>query len=71
VVEARLRGTELADDWVLLGNHCDAWEFGGVDPSSGTASMLELTRALGEMAKKGIRPRRSIIACSWATRALA
>ncbi len=65
VVEARLRGTELADEWVLLGNHRDAWEFGGVDPSSGTASMLELTRALGEMAKKGIRPRRSIIACSW------
>ena len=53
VVEARLRGTELPDEWVLLGNHRDAWEFGGVDPSSGTASMLELTRALGEMAKKG------------------
>jgi N-acetylated-alpha-linked acidic dipeptidase len=65
VVEARLRGAELPDEWVLVGNHRDAWEFGGVDPSSGTASMLELTRALGEMAKKGIRPRRTIIACSW------
>jgi len=65
VVEARLPGAEVPDEWVLVGNHRDAWEFGGVDPSSGTASMLELTRALGEMAKKGIRPRRTIIACSW------
>jgi N-acetylated-alpha-linked acidic dipeptidase len=65
VVEARLRGADLPDEWVLVGNHRDAWEFGAVDPSSGTASMLELTRALGEMARKGMRPRRSIIACSW------
>ena len=65
VVEARLPGAEVPDEWVLLGNHRDAWEFGGVDPSSGTASMLELTRALGEMAKTGTRPRRTIIACSW------
>jgi len=65
VVEARLRGTDLPDEWVLAGNHRDAWEFGGVDPSSGTASMLELTRALGEMVKTGIRPRRTIIVCSW------
>ncbi|MBZ5647406.1 MAG: M28 family metallopeptidase [Acidobacteriia bacterium] len=65
VVEARLRGAELPDQWVLIGNHHDAWEFGGVDPSSGTASMMELTRALGEMAKKGMRPRRTLIACSW------
>ena len=65
VVEARLRGADLPDEWVLVGNHRDAWEFGGVDPSSGTASMLEMTRALGEMASKGMRPRRTIIACSW------
>jgi N-acetylated-alpha-linked acidic dipeptidase len=65
VVEARLRGAELPDEWVLIGNHRDAWVFGGVDPSSGTASMLELTRALGELAKNGMRPRRTLIACSW------
>jgi N-acetylated-alpha-linked acidic dipeptidase len=65
VVEARLPGSDLPDEWVLVGNHRDAWEFGGVDPSSGTASMLELTRALGEMAGNGMRPRRTIIACSW------
>jgi N-acetylated-alpha-linked acidic dipeptidase len=65
VVEARIRGTELPDDWVLVGNHRDAWVFGGVDPSSGTASMMELTRALGELKQRGIRPRRTIVVCSW------
>jgi N-acetylated-alpha-linked acidic dipeptidase len=65
VVEARLRGSELPDEWVLLGNHRDAWVYGGVDPSSGTASMLELTRALGELKQRGIRPRRTIVVCSW------
>ena len=65
VVEARIRGSELPDEWVLVGNHRDAWAFGGVDPSSGTASMMELTRALGELKQRGIRPRRTLIACSW------
>src|SRR5438876_1000957 len=65
VVEARIRGSELPDEWVLLGNHRDAWVFGGVDPSSGTASMMELTRALGELKQRGIRPRRTMMVCSW------
>jgi N-acetylated-alpha-linked acidic dipeptidase len=65
VVEARIRGSELPDEWVLFGNHRDAWVFGGVDPSSGTASMMELTRALGELKQGGIRPRRTIVVCSW------
>jgi N-acetylated-alpha-linked acidic dipeptidase len=65
VVEARIRGAEFPDEWVLLGNHHDAWEYGGVDPSSGTASMMELTRALGAMLKNGFRPKRTLIFCSW------
>jgi len=65
VVEGRLRGSELPDEWVVLGNHRDAWVFGGVDPSSGTASMMELTRALGELKKQGMRPRRTLVVCSW------
>ena len=65
VVEARIRGGDLPDEWVLVGNHRDAWVYGGVDPVSGTASMLELTRSLGELKQRGIRPRRTIIACSW------
>jgi N-acetylated-alpha-linked acidic dipeptidase len=65
VVEGRIRGSEIPDEWVVLGNHRDAWVFGGVDPSSGTASMMELTRALGELTQHGMRPRRTIIVCSW------
>ncbi len=65
VVEGRIRGSELPDEWVVLGNHRDAWVFGGVDPSSGTASMMEVTRALGELKKQGIRPRRTLVVCSW------
>ena len=65
VVEGRIRGAELPDEWIVLGNHRDAWVFGGVDPSSGTASMMELTRSLGKLAKQGIRPRRTIVVCSW------
>ncbi len=65
VVEGRIRGAELPDEWIVLGNHRDAWVFGGVDPSSGTASMMEMTRALGQLAKEGARPRRTIVVCSW------
>jgi len=65
VVEGRIRGSELPDEWVVLGNHRDAWVFGGVDPSSGTASMMEMTRALGMLAKEGMRPRRTLVVCSW------
>ncbi|MGH9744805.1 MAG: M28 family metallopeptidase [Candidatus Acidiferrales bacterium] len=65
VSEARIRGSEFPDEWVILGNHRDAWAFGGVDPSSGTASMLELTHDLGELLKQGIRPKRTLVICSW------
>ncbi|HZQ68819.1 MAG TPA: serine hydrolase [Terriglobales bacterium] len=65
VVEARIRGSELPDQWVVLGNHRDAWVYGGVDPSSGTASMMEVTRSLGQLLKQGTRPRRTLVICSW------
>ena len=65
VVEGRIRGSEVPDEWVVLGNHRDAWVFGGVDPSSGTASMMEVTRAFGQLKKQGARPRRTLIVCSW------
>jgi N-acetylated-alpha-linked acidic dipeptidase len=66
-VIARLRGSDPAvrDQVVLLSNHHDAWTFGGVDPSSGTASALELARALGELAKQGHAPRRTITFGIW------
>lgn len=63
-VVAKLHGTS-DDEWVLLGNHHDAWVFGAVDPSSGTATMLETARSLGELAKSGWKPRRTIVMCEW------
>ena len=65
VVEGRLRGTERPDEWVVLGNHHDAWVFGGVDPSSGTAAMMELTRRSAGWLAKASRPRRTLVFGSW------
>jgi len=65
VVEGRIRGSERPDEWVVLGNHHDAWVFGGVDPSSGTAAMMELTGALGRLAREGVRPRRTLVFGAW------
>ncbi|HZE69661.1 MAG TPA: M28 family metallopeptidase [Pyrinomonadaceae bacterium] len=64
-VIGRLRGSERPDEWVVLGNHRDAWVFGGVDPSSGTASLMETARAFGELKRGGWKPRRTLIFASW------
>jgi len=64
-VIARIPGTEEPEKLVILGNHHDAWVYGAVDPASGTASMLELARALGRLVKMGFRPRRTILLGSW------
>jgi N-acetylated-alpha-linked acidic dipeptidase len=64
-VIGRLRGTERPDEWVILGNHRDAWVFGGVDPSSGTATMMETARAFGELKRSGWKPRRTLVFGSW------
>ncbi|MGH9704622.1 MAG: M28 family peptidase, partial [Candidatus Acidiferrales bacterium] len=63
-VIATLRGTD-DDQWVVLGNHHDAWVFGAADPSSGTAVMLESARAIGELARSGWKPRRTMVFCQW------
>ena len=65
VVEGRIQGADVPNQWIVLGNHRDAWVFGGVDPSSGTASMMEMTRAFGALLKQGVRPRRTLVFCSW------
>jgi N-acetylated-alpha-linked acidic dipeptidase len=64
-VIARIDGNEEKDRWVVLGNHRDAWVFGAVDPNSGSAAMLELGRGFAELSKRGWKPRRTIILCSW------
>eukprot|EP00094_Tigriopus_californicus_P004991 TCALIF_04806-PA protein Name:"Similar to Naalad2 N-acetylated-alpha-linked acidic dipeptidase 2 (Mus musculus)" AED:0.00 eAED:0.00 QI:0/-1/0/1/-1/1/1/0/771 len=61
-----LRGSEEPDRYVLLGNHRDAWGYGAVDPSSGTAQMMEVVRILGQKANTTEwRPRRSMVFLSW------
>jgi N-acetylated-alpha-linked acidic dipeptidase len=64
-VVGRLRGAERPDEWVILGNHRDAWVFGGVDPSSGSASLMETARAFGELKRSGWKPRRTLVFASW------
>jgi N-acetylated-alpha-linked acidic dipeptidase len=60
-VTGRLTGTTHPDELVVVGNHRDAWVYGGVDPSSGTASMIELVRSLGSLP----RPKRTIVFANW------
>ena len=64
-VIATLEGTEYPDQWVILGNHHDAWVYGAADPGSGTTALLEVAEALGELAKTGMRPKRSIVFAAW------
>ena len=56
---------ELPDEWVVAGNHRDAWVYGAVDPSSGTAAMLESVHGVGELLKSGWKPKRTIVFASW------
>ncbi|MGH9369544.1 MAG: M28 family metallopeptidase [Thermoanaerobaculia bacterium] len=60
-----LRGTDEPERRILLSNHHDAWVYGAVDPSSGTATMISLARALGRLAREGLRPRRTIVFGNW------
>ena len=64
-VIAKLEGRENPDQWVILGNHHDAWVYGAADPGSGTASLLEVARCLGQLSKEGHRPKRTIVFASW------
>ena len=64
-VTGRVRGSEHPDEWVVAGNHRDAWVYGAVDPNSGTAAMLEAAHGLGELLKSGWRPKRTLIFASW------
>jgi N-acetylated-alpha-linked acidic dipeptidase len=64
-IVARLPGARLADRGVLLGTHHDAWTFGGVDPGTGTAALLELARTLGALRRSGWQPQRTISLAFW------
>jgi N-acetylated-alpha-linked acidic dipeptidase len=64
-VIGRMKGSELPKEWVVSGNHRDAWVYGAVDPNSGTAAMLEAVHGVGELLKSGWKPRRTLVFASW------
>ena len=64
-VIAKIPGATFPDEWVLRGNHHDAWVNGAEDPTSGMVAVLEEARALGELLKAGWKPKRTIIYCAW------
>ncbi|PSL49007.1 N-acetylated-alpha-linked acidic dipeptidase [Chitinophaga niastensis] len=64
-VIAKLIGSELPDQWVIRGNHHDAWVNGASDPISGLAALLEEAKAIGELHKQGYQPRRTLVYCAW------
>jgi N-acetylated-alpha-linked acidic dipeptidase len=64
-VIGQARGSELPDQWVVAGNHRDAWVYGAVDPNSGTAAMLEAVHGIGELLKSGWKPKRTLVFASW------
>ena len=64
-VVMRIPGSEFPDQWILAGNHHDAWVHGASDPGSGAAALLETARSLSELLKQGWRPKRTIMIALW------
>ena len=64
-VIAKIPGTQFPDEWVIRGNHHDAWVNGAADPISGQAAMMEEARSISEMVKTGWKPKRTIMYCAW------
>ena len=64
-VIATMKGSEEPDVWIVRGNHYDGWVNGADDPISGQAGVLEEARALGELAKQGWKPKRTLIYAAW------
>ena len=64
-VVAKLRGQERPNEWIIRGNHYDAWVCGADDPVSGTVAMLEEARALAELHRQGWQPKRTIVFATW------
>jgi N-acetylated-alpha-linked acidic dipeptidase len=64
-VIARIPGSAYPDEWVIQGNHHDAWVNGTSDPVSGLSALLEEARALGTLRREGWKPKRTILLCAW------
>ena len=64
-VIARMPGTDRPDQWILRGNHHDAWVIGARDPISGLVGLMAEAQAVGRLAREGHRPRRTIVYAAW------
>jgi N-acetylated-alpha-linked acidic dipeptidase len=64
-VIGKIPGSTYPDEWVIRGNHHDAWVNGAEDPISGQVAMMEEARAMGELVKQGWKPKRTMIYCAW------
>jgi N-acetylated-alpha-linked acidic dipeptidase len=64
-VIAKMQGSEFPDQWIIRGNHHDAWVNGASDPLSGLVSELEEARSIGQLVKKGFKPKRTLVYCAW------
>ena len=64
-VIGKIPGSTNPDEWVIRGNHHDAWVNGAEDPVSGLVAVLEEARAMGDLVKQGWKPKRTIIFCAW------
>ena len=64
-VIAKMPGTELPDEWIIRGNHHDGWVNGAADPLSGMVAELDEAKAIGELVKKGMKLKRTLVFCAW------
>ncbi|MDP3665138.1 MAG: transferrin receptor-like dimerization domain-containing protein [Sediminibacterium sp.] len=64
-VIATMKGSQYPDQWVIRGNHHDAWVNGAGDPVSGMAALLEEAQAIGQLVKEGYKPKRTLVYCGW------
>lgn len=64
-VIAMIKGAQYPDEWVIRGNHHDAWVNGAGDPISGQAALLEEAQAIGQLVKGGWKPKRTLVYCAW------
>jgi N-acetylated-alpha-linked acidic dipeptidase len=64
-VIAKLRGSERPDEWIIRGNHHDAWVNGADDPLSGLVAEMEEARSVGLLVKSGWKPKRTIVYAAW------
>lgn len=64
-VIATMKGDTYPDEWILRGNHHDAWVHGANDPISGLVALMEEARVVSELSKKGFKPKRTLKYCAW------